>query len=320
MDSFFATARSPRPRAEVLPIRTMDLETVCAFLVECQTGTRDPIPPVAPPHANRATGSALSPAAWKNAYAQTWMTSPPNHGFMLVDEDRVVGAFMALHAERLIRGRLEKFCHLGHWVVLEGYRGQSLSLLRALKAQPDTHFTLFNANETVARILTTQRFVRLSDRISALSTLRWPGGFTSRVIVDRHEILTALPPEAAQACRHHRPFPWLRQLALGDRHGYCHIIHKPFKQGRFQSTNLLHISDGERFMRHYPALARHLLFKEGITSLRVPNRLLPAPLPGAREQRDPCARLFLSNRLGEADISGLYSDWMTRDIQSCGLS
>ncbi|MBF0260788.1 MAG: hypothetical protein HQL97_02955 [Magnetococcales bacterium] len=308
-------ARLPRPRAEVLPIRAMDLESVCAFLTERQSGAPDGDTPAVPPrHGNGTEGKAISPAAWKNAYAQAWMDSPPNHGFMLVDEDRVVGAFMALHAERFIRGRLERFCHLGPWVVMEGYRGQALSLMRALKAQPDTHFTLFTPHETVARIFATQRFVRLSDRIFTLSTLRWPGGFSSQVITDRHEILAVLPPEAARDCRHHRPFPWLRQLALGDRHGYCHIIHKPFKQGRFQATNLLHVSDGERFLRHYPALARHLLFQEGITTLRVPSRLLPAPLPGAREIRDPRPRLFLSNRLGEPDIAYLYSDVMTRDI------
>ncbi|MBF0418472.1 MAG: hypothetical protein HQL86_09525 [Magnetococcales bacterium] len=287
-------SRSPRPRADLLPIRSMDLDPVCAFL-------------------NERLNQTISAAAWKNAYAQSWMTPPPNHGFMLVDENRVVGAFMALHAERIIRGRIEKWCNLGNWVVLEPYRAQSLSLMRAAKAAPDTHYTLLAPNETVARIFATQRFVRLSDRITILSTMTWPTRFQSRVIEKRHEIMNLLPPDAARDCLNHRPFPWLRQLALGDRDGYCHIIHKPFKQGRFKATHLLHSSDGERFIRHYPALARHLLFSEGITSVRVPGHLLPASFPSAREIRDPRPRLYFSNHLDEREVSFLYTELLTLD-------
>ncbi|MEO5345952.1 MAG: hypothetical protein H7834_06195 [Magnetococcus sp. YQC-9] len=294
-----APARSPdRRHAELVPIRSMDLEAVCQFLHERLNQT-------------------ISPAAWKNAYAQSWLEAPINHGCMLVDEDRVVGAFMALHSEQTVQGRQERFCNLGNWVVLEGYRRQSLSLMRTLLNQPDTHFTLLAANQTVARILATQGFTPLSGQVAILSTVRWPSRMASRVIEERSELLSVLPPEAARDCRHHRPFPWLRQLAIGDRNGFCHLIYKPGKQGRFTHANVLHLNDPVLFATHFPALSRHLLMRHGITSVQVPHHLLPVAPPGARTVVDPKPGLFRSDRLSEQDLSYLYTEIMTLDRSAC---
>ena len=59
----------------------------------------------------------------------------PNHGYMLRDGQRVVGALFALYSERLVERRVERFCNMGTWCVLPGYRFRSISLLAALLAQ-----------------------------------------------------------------------------------------------------------------------------------------------------------------------------------------
>ena len=70
-----------------------------------------------------------------------WKMNAPNHGFMLRDGQRVVGALLAFYSERLVAGRVEQFCNMGAWCVLPAYRSHSIRLLIAMLAQEGYHFT-----------------------------------------------------------------------------------------------------------------------------------------------------------------------------------
>jgi hypothetical protein len=68
-------------------------------------------------HANLSTRTSADD--WAASVAMPWAVDKPNAGFMLLDdEDVVVGAYLAIYSERLVDGRLEKFCNLGAWCVL----------------------------------------------------------------------------------------------------------------------------------------------------------------------------------------------------------
>lgn len=41
-----------------------------------------------------------------------------NHGFMLRNGQRIVGARTTFYSERLVAGSVERFCGLGTWYVL----------------------------------------------------------------------------------------------------------------------------------------------------------------------------------------------------------
>ena len=69
-----------------------------------------------------------------------WKVEPPNRGFMLLrDGQHVVGAYLAFYSERLVAGRMERFCNLGAWCALPGYGFHSVRLLKALLAQDGYH-------------------------------------------------------------------------------------------------------------------------------------------------------------------------------------
>ena len=60
---------------------------------------------------------------------------------MLRDGQRVVGTPLALYSERLVAGRVERFCNLTSWCVLPDYGSRSISLLTALLRQDFTVLT-----------------------------------------------------------------------------------------------------------------------------------------------------------------------------------
>jgi len=79
--------------------------------------------------------SRVTTEAWVRSLDVPWRVEAPNHGFMLLDDDTIVGAYLAFYSERTIDGRRERFCNLGAWCVLPSHRFHSIRLLKALLAQ-----------------------------------------------------------------------------------------------------------------------------------------------------------------------------------------
>jgi hypothetical protein len=88
---------------EVCPITGADVPAVARFLHH---------------HLNRRVAADT----WQRAMVVPWKVDAPNHGYLLRDGDRVVGAYLAFYSDRTLDGRPERFCNLGAWCVLPGHR------------------------------------------------------------------------------------------------------------------------------------------------------------------------------------------------------
>jgi hypothetical protein len=106
----------------IRPITSADIERLATFLHT---------------HLN----SRVSAAAWAAAMQPPWSNAWPNHGFFLQYQSEVVGVYLAFYSDRMIDGRLERFCNLGAWCVLEEYRAHGLRLIHRLLGQRGYHFT-----------------------------------------------------------------------------------------------------------------------------------------------------------------------------------
>ena len=106
--------------------------------------------------------------------AGPWKVDAPNHGFMLHDGQRIVGAHTAFYSERQVAERLERFCDLGTWYVLPEFRSHSIQLIKALLAQDGYHFTALTTGPKVAPIHTRLGFHPLDTSAALIPNLPWP--------------------------------------------------------------------------------------------------------------------------------------------------
>lgn len=256
----------------------------------------------------------LSLAVWKNAFCQPWLEDPPNHGFMFLDQERVVGAFGALYSEQIIRGQKERFCNPNSWIVLKPYRHQSLNLFHALLEQKGFHFSTLTSNKSVTRICQFKQFKFMNNQMTVIPNLPWPVALKSKVIDDHQQVISILTPDSALDYRRHQVFPWLGQVALGQSGSYCHVVFKRKKWKRMHAAVLLHISDPEIFLRHYPAFGRYLLWHDGVTTIHIPTRFLPHAPSGSFTIVDTQPRMFLSDRLTDRDFTFLYTEVVALDL------
>lgn len=254
--------------------------------------------------------AARSVPQWLAGFRQPWCAEPPNHGFVLRDEGRIVGGIGAIYADRIIRGTPRRFCNITSWCVLDAYRQQSMRLAMALLAQPDLHFTDFSPTKVVASSLLFLKFKPLDERQIVLFNLpALPRGVTA----DKGRIADLLDGQARADFLAHRDFPWLEHVALEADGRWCHVIHKTTHFKGFNAARVLHVSDRAVFARALRRFGGHLLLR-GVLSTHIDHRLLPQlALPHAvRSGFNP--KVFLSAELEEADIDYLYSESMAFDL------
>ena len=272
------------------PIRDDDLPEFCQFLTEHLSAGR-------------------SAEQWAQAFRQDWGVMKPNNGFLIRDQGRIVGGIGAIYAERVIRGRAERFCNITSWCVLEAYRAQSMRLAMAVVSQPGFHFTDLTPTEVVSKSLQFLKFKPMNERHAVWPNFPWPWSRLrgTRVVADPDRIEKVLGAADAKVFRDHQHLPWLRHLAVGRPRAYCHVAWKPDRLKGISGAMVLAMSDAELFLRDRHALGAHLL-RRGYLYTRVESRLLPRLPMLSRELAGFRNKVFRSDALAEADISNLYSE------------
>ena len=176
----------------VAPIKDEELLDFCRFL-------------------NENLSQERSPEDWAEAFRQDWGVEKPNNGFLIRVDDQIVGGIGAIYAERLIRGKPEKFCNITSWCVLDQYRSQSMRLALALTSQPGFHFTDLTPTEVVSKTLQFLKFKPMNERQAVFPNFPWPFSMLAgvRAITDPDKIEQVLSPEERKAYLDHRHLPWL---------------------------------------------------------------------------------------------------------------
>lgn len=250
---------------------------------------------------------------WQDGFLVSWPGERPNYGFILRDNNQIVGGIGAYYVDRIIKGRLEKVCNITSWCVLKAYRPQSMRLAMSVIKQPGYHFTDFSPTKVVSASLHFLKFQPLDERQVVLLNL--PISFSSAVtLLDQAaDIEQELQGEALQIYRDHAKFPWLTHVIIGKPGAWCHIIYKKRIFKKFPAAFVLYLSDSKLF-ESYRQLFCTYLFLRGFLTTHVECRFLKK-LPLLSKIRSGFnAKLYLSKTLTSADIDYLYSETMALDL------
>jgi hypothetical protein len=278
------------------PVGDSDLLAFCQFLTEHLSSER-------------------SAEQWAQAFRQNWGVDKPNNGFLIRDQGRIAGGIGAIYAERMIRGRPERFCNITSWCVLEAYRAQSMRLAMAVVSQPGFHFTDLTPTEIVSKTLQFLKFKPMNERHAVWPNIPWPFSrlLGVRVITELDGIEGVLTVMDAKVFRDHRHLPWLRHAAVGRPGAYCHVVWKLNRLKSVPGAMVLAFSDAELFLRYRRAIGAHLL-RQGCLYTRVESRLLPRSPILSLELVGFRNKVFRSDTLAESDISNFYSEIVGLDL------
>lgn len=273
---------------EIAPITDADVPAVADLL---QANLNDQVP-------------------WARACSTVpWKVDAPNHGFMLRDGLLVVGACVAFYSERLVAGRMERFCNVAAWYVQPAYRFHSIRLLTALLAQDGYNFTCLSANTTVLAIIAKLKFRSLDVSAALIPNLPWPTvpGRT-RISSDPEIIERTLAGPELELYRDHVQALAVHHHVLLHGGESCYIMHREFRHRDVPLyAVLLHVSNHELFRRAMLPLTRHLLIRHRLVATLGELRII-GHRPRASFSLNAWPKMYRSASLEPEQIDNLYSE------------
>ena len=283
-----------KARPTIEPIEDDTLDEFAAFLHE---------------HLNRSR----TPAVWSADFRRNRRPESPNYGFALRDQGVLVGGIGALYADRQIAGRLERFCNITSWCVLNSHRQHSTRLAMAVLAQGDGTYTDFSPTPVVGATLRFLKFTELDDRRAVIVNLPgWQPGV--QVLTQDEQIRSHLKGEALQAYEDHRGLPWLSHLVVGGADGWCHVVTRRSQVRQLPAALVLHVSDRAVFARCLRSVTAHGLMRGCLFTLvecRFLDRTPPWP---CHVQSGFNRNLVRTQTLDPATVDYLYSESLAFDL------
>ena len=245
---------------------------------------------------------------WARACVVPWKVEAPNHGFMLQDEQRIVGVLLAFYSERLVAGQIERFCNLGAWCVLPEFRIQSIRLVMALLAQDGYHFISLSPINTVVPILARLKFRPLDT--SAVLFPNLPGPILpgqTKISDDPDVIESTLTGAELELYQDHARALAARHLVLIRGERFCYVMYRATPLRGIVCAEILHVSNPELFKRSFIPVTRHLLLRHGLLMTRAELRtIVHRPLLSAK--RNPRPKMYRSATLDPGQFDDLYFD------------
>jgi hypothetical protein len=239
-----------------------------------------------------------------------WEPSPSNFGYMLLEDDRVVGAYLAFYSRRLIDGSTEHFCNLAAWCVLPSSRLHSIRLLRALLAQEGYHFTdLSPSGNTIPVNLKMGFRVLPTKRCSVLNLPFYDLFSPVSVISARPHIRRLLDGDALRIFNDHEFAPAARHVLLKSAEAVCHVIFR--KERLYQmpiTATVIYVSNPQLFERAINVFCRYVLLHHRAVITHVEERIAKIASSCCSYQTSGRLRMYRSSSLGPAAVDYLYSE------------
>lgn len=289
-----AESRTLRPvpaesAVRVRPIAPEDLARVGAYL-------------------HRGLNPRLSASAWAAALVPPWPVAAPNHGFMLLAGDEVVGVNAAIYSSRVVRGERREFCNVAALCVDETARPHAVRLIRSILRQPGYHFTDLSPSGNVVELDRRLGFQPLPTATAvAVNLPRLDRRF--RLLARPGEIESTLAGVDKTVYADHRSAAAARHLVVTRGDDYCYVVfRKDRRKGLPLFATVLHVSDRDLFAAAFGVVAGHFLRRHGALCTLVEERVAPVPARLRRMLAQPRPKMFKSDELVAADIDDLYSE------------
>jgi hypothetical protein len=276
---------------EVKPITDADIQAVAEFL-------------------RNDMGSGVSAADWQRAMTPPWDVEQPNHGYLMRENGRVVGAYLALYSERMIDGRPRRICNLGTWCVADKHRATGLRLQRSLLRQRGYTFTDLTPNPTVVALNDRLGFATLDTARTLVPNMPWPVRARGVWVVDTPREIDGLLSGRDQAIYRDHAATAAHHVVLAKGDRSCYVMFRR-DVGRFKRfpyfASILYVSDPDLFRDCSPHFFRYLLIRRGIPMTLAELRVV-LHRPARSVMVGGPTKMFLSEDLQPGQIDYLYSE------------
>lgn len=257
---------------------------------------------------HRNLDSTVPPERFARLFDYPWMADKPNCGYVLEDDGAITGFVGAIYADRMVGGRLERFCNLTSWCVLESHRNHSMKLIAACHRDREQTYTNFSARPVVQKIneaLKYQPLGRWKLFLPPLTGFATLGAPKPKFVSGAEAVAPKLAGEHARLLEDHAKTE-CSHLLVEDGSGYCYVISNRRVKKGVPFSEILYLSDRDRFLRHLERIKLRILLQERTPVLAVDERLIGCRPPLA--YRFERSTMYRSARVPASAVDNLYSE------------
>ena len=251
-------------------------------------------------------------------FVNHWDTDEGYFGYVMVDDDRVVGFLGLIFSRRSIKNKVHKFCNMTSWIVEKEYRGKSLFLLLPVLRLKSYTLTDFTPSREVYAILKKAGFqefethYRLVFPFPNISKL-WS---SCELIFDRDIIERELNQKDYQIYKDHQ-FPHCYHLMIKSKYGECYLIMGRMVRKKFPFfiAQIYYISNLDVFRKCIGIVGFKICFRIKTFALYIDERFLGEKrILFSKKMALKKPRMYRSDILSGEDMDSLYSESVILNI------
>jgi hypothetical protein len=254
--------------------------------------------------------SRLSKEDWRQLFVDHWQNNKGNFGYLLEDDQGVVGFLGLILSRRIINGKEIKFCNITSWVVDEKFRSQSLSIFLPILKLKDYTLTIHTASKetyTVARKLGFQDLESHFRIILPLPSIATWMAFC-KVEIDGENFDKILTGEANQIYKDHLAFKCFH-IHVRTPLGECYLLGARVYRKSIPFFQIYHISQSNIFAKFAGRIAMVICLRINIVAIITDERFLRGnTVMCSKAFSLPHPRVYKSDLLEKHDIDLLYSE------------
>ncbi|WP_405218124.1 hypothetical protein [Agrococcus sp. Ld7] len=270
------------------PIGDDDVERVAAFL-----------------HAR--LNRRVPAGAWTSLLRPPWAHRGPNRGFQLLADGEVVGVYAAVYS---VSRTGRSVCNLAAFCVLDGHRGHSLRLLRAIIRQPGFVFTDLSPSGSVPALNARLGFEHLDTATRFAINAPRLARHAVRIAERPEDIRALLEGTDLQVYDDHCGALAARHLVVHTAEGYAYLMYRRVRRKRLGifAAPIFVGGDPAVLRDAWPQVAARLL-RHGLPVTLAEERVLGfTPSGFGRALGRPRPRMFRGNGVDACEIDYLYSE------------
>ncbi|MBC8552745.1 MAG: hypothetical protein H8D23_24225 [Candidatus Brocadiales bacterium] len=252
----------------------------------------------------------LTKEDWRQSFINHWHSTEDYCGYVLLDQDEVVGYLGIVFSDREINGRRQKFCNFHTWVVKDQYRSEALLLLYPLLRLRGYTLTNFTPSENVYTILKRLGFKDYENRIKLIPFLPTISSLTGEwsFWFDNDKIEHVLNEKDLNIYHDHLRFKCAHVLVKKDN-TYCYMILTRVKKKHLPFAVFNYISHLGVFLERVWSICPIISMRLRVLGLLIYEQDLKGHniRPSLTVSlKNPM--LFKSEVLSRGDIDTLYSE------------
>jgi acetoacetyl-CoA synthetase len=260
----------------------------------------------------------ISKETWQRIFLSHWHSDQDYVGFVLVDQEEILGFMSTIFSKRLIDGQPHNFCNLSSWIVKEQARSKSLLLVAPVLSLKNYTFTMVTLATRLELLWEKFGFKRLNSEYKLLLPL--PGislGFgQSPITFDSNIIEGQLTSDELTIFRDHGDYNCIFALIKSDG-AKCFIVFRRITRKGLPFAYIHYISNPTVFTETINKLRLKIVRKLKVVGIIVQDRYFTQNnIFGAINlSSNKCYNEFYKSDLLEPrQIDDLYSELVLLDV------